>query len=123
VAVNLDVRAEMKRRQREIITHARNGIIAEGRDITTVVAPDADVRILLTASEETRLVRRAREVRGSTDAAALAQTRSEVVDRDRADATVSQFMTASDGVTTIDSSALSIDDVVATIIHLVKEKR
>ncbi|MGO1594361.1 MAG: prephenate dehydrogenase, partial [Ancrocorticia sp.] len=48
VATNLDVRAELKRRQRQIIADASTGIIAEGRDITSVVAPDADVRVLLT---------------------------------------------------------------------------
>ena len=108
VATNLDVRAELKRRQRQIISEARHGIIAEGRDITTVVAPDADIRVLLTASEEARLVRRA-----------LDATRDEVLRRDADDSTVSQFMTAQDGVTTIDSSALSIDEVVAAVISLI----
>ena len=62
VATNLEVRAELRRRQREIIDAARIGepwgCVAEGRDITTVVAPDADVRILLTADERARLARR-----------------------------------------------------------------
>lgn len=129
VAVNLDVRAEMARLQREIIaaectpegrSHGA-GIVAEGRDITTVVAPDADVRVLLTASEETRLARRAKEVRGSVDSAALAATRDEVLRRDRDDATVSEFMTAQDGVTTIDSSDLSIAQVESAVIKLAKE--
>lgn len=123
VAVNLEVRADMKRRQRAIIAEARGGIVAEGRDITTVVAPDADVRILLTASEEARLARRAREVRGADDPQALAATRAEVVDRDRSDATVSEFMTATDGVTAIDSSNLTIEQVVQAVLSLVQEKR
>ncbi len=122
VATNLDVRAELARRQRELIAGARHGIVAEGRDITTVVAPDAEVRVLLTASEEARLARRALETRGSADAAALAATRDEVVRRDREDSTVSEFMTARDGVTTIDSSSLGIDEVVAAIISLVPEE-
>lgn len=123
VATNLDVRAEMKRRQREIIAEQAQGtgIIAEGRDITTVVAPDADVRVLLTASEEARLARRAREVRGADDAAALEATRDEVLRRDRDDSTVSEFMTAQDGVTTIDSSALGIEDVVNAVVSLIAE--
>lgn len=123
VAVNLDVRAEMKRRQREIISGSRTGIIAEGRDITTVVAPDADVRVLLTASEEARLARRALEVRGAADEAAVAATRAEVVARDKKDSTVSQFMTATDGVTTIDSSNMGIDEVVNAVLTLVKERQ
>lgn len=122
VATNLDVRAELARRQRQIISEAATGIIAEGRDITTVVAPDADVRVLLTASEEARLSRRALEVRGSTDPNALAATRDEVVRRDRDDSTVSEFMTADDGVTTIDSSAMGISDVVDAVISLVPKE-
>ena len=58
VATNLEVRAELLQRQRDIIADcsaAVGGVVAEGRDITTVVAPDADVRILLVASEEARL--------------------------------------------------------------------
>lgn len=121
VATNLEVRAELKRRQHQIIAAATQGIVAEGRDITTVVAPDADVRVLLTASEEARLARRALEVRGSADAAAIAATRDEVVRRDADDSTVSQFMTAQDGVTTVDSSSLSIDDVVDAVISLIPE--
>ncbi|WP_216379318.1 (d)CMP kinase [Arcanobacterium phocae] len=131
VAVNIPVRHEMLRRQRAIIesqdapdSYSKGrGIVAEGRDITTVVAPDADVRVLLTASEEARLARRALEIRGSADADALAQTRDEVIRRDRDDSTVSEFMTAQDGVTTIDSSNLSIDEVVGAVIQLVKEVR
>ncbi|USR80236.1 (d)CMP kinase [Arcanobacterium pinnipediorum] len=129
VAVNIPVRHEMRRRQRAIIDSQDlpdsysqgRGIVAEGRDITTVVAPDADVRVLLTASEQARLARRALEVRGSADETALAQTRDEVIRRDRDDSTVSEFMTAHDGVTTIDSSNLSVDEVVAAIVELVKE--
>ena len=123
VATNLRVRAEMKRRQREIIAAAHMGIIAEGRDIATVVAPDADVRVLLTASEETRLARRAREVRGSDDAEALKATRDEVLRRDADDSTVSEFMSAKDGVTEIDSSALGIDEVVEAVVSLVPKER
>lgn len=121
----------MLRRQRAIIESQDasdsysegRGIVAEGRDITTVVAPDAHVRVLLTASEEARLARRALEVRGSADAAALAQTRDEVLRRDRDDSTVSEFMTAQDGVTTIDSSNLTIDQVVDAVLTLIKESQ
>ena len=54
VATNLDVRAELVRRQQGVIAdpEAEDGIVVEGRDITTVVAPDAPVRILLTASAD-----------------------------------------------------------------------
>ena len=124
VATNLQVRAILQQQQRdliEVLADDFGGVVAEGRDITTVVAPDADVRVLLTASEEARLARRALEVRGSADAAAIAATRDEVVRRDADDSTVSQFMTAHDGVTTVDSSSLSIDDVVDAVISLIPE--
>lgn len=131
VATNLAVRGELKRRQRELIraeteSHGRSGgrgIVAEGRDITTVVAPDAHVRLLLTASEQARLARRAREVHGRDDEAALAATLDQVVRRDRDDSTVSTFLTAADGVTTVDSSALSLEQTVDVVRRLIEDVR
>lgn len=123
VATNLDVRAEMRRRQRAIIAAARDGagIIAEGRDITTVVAPDADVRILLVADESARLARRAREIHGADDEAAIEATKDQVLRRDADDATVSSFHVAADGVVTIDSSELTLDETVAAVRSLISE--
>nr|WP_269327833.1 (d)CMP kinase [Kineosporia mesophila] len=127
VATNLDVRAEMLKRQRDLITAGRNGThqgcVAEGRDITTVVAPDADVRLLLTASEEARLARRAKELHGSADAASVEATRDQIVRRDSDDSTVSNFEVAADGVMHLDSSALdfeqTVDAVLAAITRIV----
>lgn len=129
VAVNMDVRSELIRRQREIIREqsdpksfsAGRGIVAEGRDITTVVAPDATVRVLITASEQARLARRALDNHGSTDAQALEATKDEVLRRDRDDSTVVEFMQAAEGVTTIDSTELSVAQVVAAIVQLVDD--
>jgi cytidylate kinase len=121
VATNLKVREELVRRQRAIVEGARYGIVAEGRDITTVVAPDADVRVLLTASKEARLARRALETRGSADAAAVAATRDEVLRRDADDSAVAEFLTAADGVTRIDSSAMGVEEVVEAVVSLVPE--
>jgi len=78
VATNLAVREEMRRRQRQLLRASPRGTVAEGRDITTVVAPDAPVRLLLTASEQARLERRARELHGAADADALAATHDQV---------------------------------------------
>jgi cytidylate kinase len=122
VATNLQVRAEMRRRQRELLMAWPSGTVAEGRDITTVVAPDADVRLLLTASEQARLARRARELHGADDAQALAATHDQVVRRDRDDSTVSQFTVAADGVVTVDSSALTLEQVVDVVLGLVRER-
>lgn len=126
VATNLGVRAELKRRQRALIEEERtggysggHGILAEGRDITTVVAPDADVRILLVAGEEARLRRRALETLGRDDAEALEATRALVVTRDQRDSTVSQFLTPAEGVTPLDSSTLSLAETLEAATALV----
>jgi cytidylate kinase len=123
VATNLDVRAELRRRQREIIEAARlgpaRGCVAEGRDITTVVAPDADVRILLTADERSRLARRALELHGSADEAALTATRDQVLRRDTDDATVASFHAAADGVLQVDSSSLDFEQTVTAVLSAV----
>ena len=131
VATNLEVRAELARLQREIIRAEADGdgagpfsggagIVAEGRDITTVIAPDADVRLLLTASEQARLSRRAADLEAagkSVDAAAL---RDQVVRRDRDDATVSQFLTAPEGVTLVDTSDMGLEETVERVTALVR---
>jgi cytidylate kinase len=122
VATNLRVRELMRELQRELIAQSPRGTVAEGRDITTVVAPDADVRVLLTASEQARLERRARELHGHAGEAAVEATRDQVVRRDRDDSTVSQFHEAADGVVTIDSSAMSLPEVVAAVVALVSER-
>jgi cytidylate kinase len=121
VATNLDVRAELRRRQREVVDAARGGrgVVLEGRDTTTVVTPDADVRVLLVADEDARLRRRARDVHGTDDAAARERTRDEVVRRDRDDSTVSEFSVAADGVVTVDSSALTLEETVDAVLALV----
>ena len=122
VATNLDVRARMRDLQRELIARSPAGTVAEGRDITTVVAPDADVRVLLTASEQARLERRARELHGHAEAEAVEATRDQVVRRDRDDSTVSQFVEAADGVVTIDSSSMTLEEVVDAVVALVSER-
>lgn len=114
--------------QREIIANelesdsysGGKGIVTEGRDITTVVNPDADIRVLLIASEDARLTRRAKEIAGKADEETIAKTRDIVSGRDRIDSAVTKFMTASDGVVTIDSSNLSIDEVVTSVEELMR---
>ncbi len=125
VATNTEVRPELQRRQRELmaqIAQATGGVVAEGRDITSVVAPDADVRILLTASEEARLRRRSTELHGHAGESAVEATRDQIVRRDRDDSTVSEFTTAGDGVVLLDTSDLDFDQSVAAVLDIVRER-
>ena len=122
VATNTQVRPILQQRQRELIAQIaveQGGVVAEGRDITTVVAPDADVRVLLTASVEARLRRRSTELHGSAADAAVAATRDQIVRRDRDDSTVSQFTEAAQGVTLVDTSDLDFDQSVAAVLEVV----
>lgn len=122
VATNLAVRAELIARQRALIDDSIRGgrsIVAEGRDITSVVAPDADSRILLLASEEARLRRRTVQLHGEADADLLEATRDEVVRRDADDSTVADFMSSRDGVVTIDTSDLDLDETINAVLAVV----
>ena len=122
VATNLGVRPVLQERQRRLMTEiaaATGGVVAEGRDITTVVAPDATVRILLTASEEARLRRRSTELHGAADTAAVEATRDQVVRRDRDDSTVSSFTRAAEGVTLVDTSDLGLEESIEAVLDVV----
>jgi cytidylate kinase len=123
VATNTDVRPVLQQRQRELMAQIAvetGGVVAEGRDITTVVAPDADVRILLTASEEARLRRRSRELHGHAEEHAVQATRDQIVRRDRDDSTVSEFTEAAHGVVLVDTSDLDFDQSVQAVLSVVR---
>lgn len=96
--------------------HPRPGVIVEGRDITTVVAADAPVRVLLTASEEARIARRSAEV-SAESAEATAQ---QLASRDAQDSRVVDFLTAAEGVTTLDSTELTYEQTVQALIDIVR---
>lgn len=115
VATNLSVRADLVSRQQRLIKEAPSGVVAEGRDITTVVAPDADVRVLLVADPEARVARRHAELGEGIDAADVTD---QVIRRDRDDATVAKFESAAPGVVVVDSTFLGLDQVVETICAL-----
>lgn len=117
VATNLGARKELVRRQQEIIASCHHRIVVEGRDITTVVAPNAEARLILTASEEARLRRRGLQLGGSQSAAQLAE---QVLARDAKDSTVVDFQRAADGVYTVDSSDLDFEQTVAAVINVVR---
>ena len=111
------VRARLIAMQREIIARARaegRGIVAEGRDIGTVVAPDAVVKVFLTASEVARATRRTADLAGDPTAT-VATTQAEQARRDRMDA--AQMAKAPDAVD-VDSTLFSLEDVVEMIAGL-----
>jgi CMP/dCMP kinase len=118
IATNLDVRRELVSRQRQLIMAAARGIVAEGRDITTVVAPDAQVRVLLVADPAARVARRHAELGERIDAAAVTD---QVIRRDLDDSTVAQFHSAAPGVVVLDSTSLSLEEVIDTICALIPE--
>src|SRR5690606_17896586 len=92
------------------------GVIVEGRDITTVVLPDAPVRILLTAAPEVRAARRSAEL-ATHDAAAVAAALHQ---RDASDARVVDFLNAAPGVTVVDSTALDFTQTVEAVLGVVR---
>jgi CMP/dCMP kinase len=116
VATNLSVRADLVARQKQVIAEAAGGIVAEGRDITTVVAPEAPVRVLLVADPAARIARRHAELGEHVDADAV---HDQVVRRDRDDSTVAAFHDAAPGVTVLDSTDLTLEQVVDAICALV----
>jgi cytidylate kinase len=121
VAAIPQVRAQLIGRQRDIIAAATAdsaGIVAEGRDIGTVVAPDAAVKVYLTASDDVRARRRSAEL--GDPAATTADIRAEQARRDMRDAV--QMAAAADAVE-IDTSALSLDEVVGQVVGMARARR
>ena len=111
-----EVRARLVELQREIIGDGE--IVVEGRDIGTVVAPDAPVKVYLTASEEARAMRRAKELSADQAATLLDQAR-----RDRLDSTrKTSPLTKADDAVEIDSTELGLDEVIDAVVRLVKER-
>ena len=115
VATNLAVRADLVARQQQIIASAERGIVAEGRDITTVVAPDAPVRVLLVADPSARVARRQAELGQRVTSADVTD---QVIRRDRDDSTVAQFTEAAEGVVVVDSTHLTLTEVIDRIADL-----
>jgi cytidylate kinase len=116
-----EVRARLVAMQQAIIAQtcaAGSGIVAEGRDIGTVVAPDATVKVFLTASEAARATRRSTDL-AADPVATAAVTQAEQQRRDTADAP--QTAMAADAVQ-IDSTSLGLDEVISTILDLARER-
>nr|WP_312885584.1 (d)CMP kinase [Lipingzhangella halophila] len=116
-----EVRARLVALQRDLIAEARSeagGIVVEGRDITTVVAPEAEVKIYLTASAEARAERRSKEVRSSDIAATQADLmRRDLFDSSRSDSPLTQTEDALE----LETTGLSLDEVIALVAKLTDE--
>jgi len=116
------VRARLLDLQREAIAGAldEGGIVVEGRDIGSVVAPDADVKIYLTADAAARAARRAAEEGGSD----VAATESSLLARDQIDSTrTTSPLTMAEGAAHVDTTPYTLEEVVDLIVGLVEDSR
>jgi cytidylate kinase len=117
VAANSLVRANMRDRQREW-SDLNNGGVIEGRDIGTVVFPDAVLKVYLTASPRVRAERRVAEAGGNIDEIERSIAERDLKDSTRAD---SPLQESADSVV-VDTSNRKIDDIVNSIVELVRER-
>jgi cytidylate kinase len=114
VAANSRVRAELVRRQRQWVDDHAGGVV-EGRDIGSVVFPDATLKLYVTASPRVRAERRVAEIGGDVD-----EVESSIIERDRKDSSRADSpLTEASGAVVVDTSDLGIDDVVDRILELV----
>ncbi len=127
VAANPLVRSELVRRQREW-AHDRKGGVLEGRDIGSVVFPDASLKVYLTASPEVRAQRRAAQEQlklgQRVEPETVRQTASDIQRRDRLDSERAQDpLRQVDDAVEIDTSDLTTDEVVRTIVRYLDHSR
>lgn len=116
VAANPDVRAEMVRRQREW-AQERGGGVLEGRDIGTVVFPDAELKVYLTARPDVRAARRSKEVADlSYETVATDLARRDALDQGRE---ASPLAEAPDALV-VDTSDLTVDEIVESLVARVR---
>ena len=116
VSVVPEIRQRLLREQRDIIGHG--GIVVEGRDIGTVVAPDAAVKVYLTADPAARAARRSAELSGAD----VAATQQDLIRRDAIDSgRVTAPLAMADDAHHIDTTPYSLDDVITKIVALVQQ--
>jgi CMP/dCMP kinase len=117
VATNPAVREALVQKQRELLSEG--DWVAEGRDIGTVVAPDAAVKVYLTASPEERARRRAKELGTDVKTVLQDQTLRDAQDMEREHSP----LMAAPGAVEVDTSGLDVDEVVDRIVELVERVR
>lgn len=113
VAANSAVRTELVERQRRWVSDHGGGVV-EGRDIGSVVFPDADLKLYVTASPRIRAERRVAEIGGDVD-----DVEASIIERDRKDSSRADSpLVEASGATVVDTSGLSIDEVVDHVLGL-----
>ncbi len=111
----------MVRRQRQL---GERGAVLNGRDIGTVVFPNADIKFFLTASPEERAQRRLAEEREHNPAATYDEVLADMTERDRRDTTRADSpLAAADDAVLIDTTAVPIDEVFQRMMEIVREKK
>ncbi len=119
VAALPQVRAALLERQR--LFAVPPGLVADGRDMGTVVFPDAQVKIFLTASPEERALRRHKQLKEKGVAATLAALSLEIAERDRRDTTRSASpLVASADAVLLDTTGMSVDAVVESVLKIAR---
>ena len=114
VATNPRVREALVRKQRQLLSHG--DWVAEGRDIGTVVAPEAPVKVFLTADPVERARRRARELGGDADTVQRDQALRDAQDASREHSPLER----APGAVELDTTGLSVDEVVERIVGMVR---
>ena len=120
-SVNGDVRVKLVELQQELAR--RQNVVMDGRDIGTVVLPDAQVKIFLTASVDVRADRRYKELIEKGENADLNEIKAQIKERDERDMNreISPLRQAEDAVL-VDTSCMSIEEVVERILSIIDEK-
>lgn len=117
VAAVPEVRRRLIALQRQVI--GAGGVVVEGRDIAAVVAPDAPVKIYLTASAEARARRRNTDrADGASGSVTVEQTQRELAQRDAADALTTRPLDAAEGAVVVDATHLTLTQVIERVAAL-----
>jgi GTP-binding protein len=124
LSAHLEVRQHLLEMQHRLISKAMHGIVVEGRDIGTVVAPDAALKIFLTADLSTRAVRREKEIDSPAQILSMQDVGQSLAERDHLDSTrkASPLMIAADAII-IDSTELSLHETAQRVWELLKERQ
>ena len=122
VSVHAAVRQALYDRQRAFATQP-GGAVLDGRDIGTVIAPDADVKLYITASVEARALRRWKEMQERGESPLLAEIEADLRRRDERDLTRAEApLRAADDAVVLDTSELDREQAIAAAIALVEER-